>query len=137
MKSWDLAACWPDDATLCAIPGKLLLFVRPGGACLTDPCYIFLQAGDDEGMDPAFLGSRKSQKYGVDLSAAATASVRSGDADLPTKAPLHERRAKFDQVQLVISLSLSHGDPSVNSNGAVPVLWWLVRHAWVLQAHHW
>ena len=56
-------------------------------------------------MDPAYLGSRKSQKYGVDLSAAAAANVRSGDADLPTKAPLHERRAKFDQVRLVISLS--------------------------------
>ena len=56
-------------------------------------------------MDPAFLGARKSQKYGVDLSAAVAANVRSGDADLPTKAPLHERRAKFDQVWLGRSLS--------------------------------
>ena len=39
-----------------------------------------------------------SQKYGADLTAAAAANVRSGDAALPTKAPLHERRAKFDQV---------------------------------------
>ena len=72
-------------------------------------------------MDPAFLGSRKSQKYGVDLSAAAAANVRSGDADLPTKAPLHERRAKFDQVRLGISLSLLCADPVV-CNGAVHVL---------------
>ena len=69
-----------------------------------DPCLCILQAGDDEGMDPAFLGSRKSQKYGVDLSAATAANARSGDADLPTKAPLHERRARFDQVRLVIPL---------------------------------
>ena len=71
-------------------------------------------------MDPAFLGSRKSQKYGVDLSAAAAANVRSGDADLPTKAPLHERRAKFDQVRLVISLS--PGGDRVACNGAVYLL---------------
>ena len=91
-------------AVLCATADKVLLLVRPGSACLADPCCTFLQAGDDEGMDPAFLGARKSQKYGVDLSAAAAANVRSGDADLPTKAPLHERRAKFDQVRLVVSL---------------------------------
>ncbi|CAK0782908.1 hypothetical protein CVIRNUC_006103 [Coccomyxa viridis] len=73
-----------------------------GGAMLddfADDVADLIQAGDDEGMDPAFLGARKSQKYGVDLSAAAAANVRSGDADLPTKAPLHERRAKFDQIQ--------------------------------------
>ena len=56
------------------------------------------QAGEEGDIDPAFLSSRKSQKYGADLTAAAAANVRSGDADLPTKAPLHERRAKFDQV---------------------------------------
>ena len=58
------------------------------------------QAGEEGDIDPAFLSSRKSQKYGADLTAAAAANVRSGDADLPTKAPLHERRAKFDQVSI-------------------------------------
>lgn len=67
---------------------------------------VIMQAGEEGDIDPAFLSSRKSQKYGADLSAAAATSVRSGDADLPTKAPLHERRAKFDQVRLHCILAL-------------------------------
>ena len=59
------------------------------------------QAADGAGgIDPRFLNSRVSQKFGADLSALAPkAAARSGDADLPTKAPLHERRAKLDSVR--------------------------------------
>lgn len=50
------------------------------------------------GVDPAFLRARVSQRYGADLAgeARAGAAARTGDADLPPKAPLAQRRARFD-----------------------------------------
>ena len=57
-----------------------------------------LAAQAADGIDPAFQSARVSQKFGADLSAAAGRNVRSGDADLPVKAPLHERRARLDTV---------------------------------------
>ncbi|KAK9904141.1 hypothetical protein WJX75_005357 [Coccomyxa subellipsoidea] len=71
-----------------------------GGAMLedfADDVAGIVEAAD--GIDPAFQSARVSQKFGADLSAAAGRNVRSGDADLPVKAPLHERRARLDTVR--------------------------------------
>ncbi|GAB4821287.1 hypothetical protein N2152v2_008333 [Parachlorella kessleri] len=57
------------------------------------------EGGADE-LGGGFGRHRLSQKFGVDLAAAAAAKKgRSGDADLPQREALHERRAKFDSVR--------------------------------------
>lgn len=63
-------------------------------------------------------GGRLSQKYGADLSQSGGSKILSGDADLPIKAPLADRRAKVDNVRthplavvvchLVISCQVTH-----------------------------
>ena len=51
-------------------------------------------------LDAGFTGGRVSQKYGADLSQAAPdAGRRSGDADLPAKPALADRRARLDNVR--------------------------------------
>lgn len=68
---------------------------------LSDACLQCAQAADGagSGIDPAFLNARVSQKFGADLSALDKRdAAKSGDADLPVKAPLHERRARLDSV---------------------------------------
>ncbi|PRW45524.1 Something about silencing 10 [Chlorella sorokiniana] len=54
-------------------------------------------------IDAVFQRHRASQKFGADLEAQALAAARkggrSGDADLPSREPLYERRAKFDSVR--------------------------------------
>jgi hypothetical protein len=77
-------------------------------SCSTQLIALFgtPQAADGSGgIDPRFLNARTSQKFGVDLSAAAAKkdAARSGDADLPVKAPLHERRARLDSVKHLAS----------------------------------
>ena len=60
-------------------------------------------AAADAGADGTFTRHRASQKFGADLAAQAAAgkrkAVASGDADLPARAPLSERRAKYDAVR--------------------------------------
>jgi hypothetical protein len=53
--------------------------------------------GDEE----KWQRQRASQKFGADLSDAALAgrSKRSGDADLPFREPLSDRRARMDSVR--------------------------------------
>eukprot|EP00887_Chlorella_sp_A99_P005929 scaffold29.g5929.t1 len=53
----------------------------------------------DAGVDGAFGRHRASQKFGADLVAPGGRKGRSGDADLPSREPLHERRAKYDAVR--------------------------------------
>lgn len=59
--------------------------------------------GGDGGLgavDPAFLKHRANQKFGADLAEQASKrGVRSGDADLPFREPLSDRRAKMDAVR--------------------------------------
>lgn len=61
--------------------------------------------GDGAGsaIDAVFQRHKASQRFGADLEAQALAAERrggrSGDADLPAREPLHERRAKFDSVR--------------------------------------
>jgi len=74
-------------------PGPLLSLRRASSAARAQ--------GADEaagGVDPAFLRARVSQRFGADLSreAGAGAAGRTGDADVPRRAPLAEQRARFD-----------------------------------------
>ena len=49
--------------------------------------------------NPSLVPAAVSQRYGVDAAGAGpTAADRSGDADLPARMPLHERRAMMDSV---------------------------------------
>lgn len=66
------------------------------------------------GIDAIFQRHKASQKFGADLAAQAMAAARkaprSGDADLPTKEPLHERRAKYDSVRARQQMALEEDE---------------------------
>ena len=91
-----------DDRTIVC-----LAEVRPSSKVFSFTC--FLQASD--ALD---TGGRLSQKFGADLSRAGDNRV-SGDADIPSKAPLADRRAKLDNVchlpqdGLVVGMKLPGG----------------------------
>ncbi|KAL4853965.1 Neuroguidin [Chlorella vulgaris] len=67
------------------------------------------EGGDGRGgeggsaIDAVFRRHQASQRFGADLEAQAQAAARkgprSGDADLPTREPLYERRARMDSVR--------------------------------------
>jgi len=78
--------------------------------------------GADEaagGVDPAFLRARVSQRFGADLSreAGAAAAGRTGDADVPRRAPLAEQRARFD-AQARPRQTRTRDAPEVNVRGS-------------------
>ncbi|PSC73947.1 Something about silencing 10 [Micractinium conductrix] len=70
--------------------------------------------GEGSGIDAIFQRHRASQKWGADLEAQAMAASRkaprSGDADLPQKEPLYERRAKFDSVRARQQMALDEDE---------------------------
>lgn len=81
---------------------------RSGKALLDDFAddVADLVGGADGGasaIDAVFQRHKASQRFGADLEAQAAAAgrrgARSGDADLPAREALHERRAKLDSVR--------------------------------------
>ncbi len=98
---------------------------------VSDAVGMPAQAAD--GIDPAFQSARVSQKFGADLSAAAGRNVRSGDADLPVKAPLHERRARLDTVSprlgpCIRSFTSTFASCDVTMNVFLGILWERHQH---------
>jgi len=95
-------------------PGPLLSLRRASSAARAQ--------GADEaagGVDPAFLRARVSQRFGADLSreAGAAAAGRTGDADVPRRAPLAEQRARFD-AQARPRQTRTRDAPEVNVRGS-------------------
>jgi len=95
------------------------------------PSAARAQGADDAagGVDPAFLRARVSQRFGADLTreAGAAAAGRTGDADVPRRAPLAEQRARFD-AQARPRQMRSRGAPEVYIRGPGPQ--WISR-SWV------
>ena len=54
-----------------------------------------------QASDTLDTGGRLSQKFGADLSQPGGRNMMSGDADLPSKMPLADRRAKLDNVSII------------------------------------
>ena len=59
-----------------------------------------------QASDTLETGGRLSQKFGADLSQQGHNSKVSGDADLPSKVSLADRRAKVDNVSTLLQQSL-------------------------------
>jgi U3 small nucleolar RNA-associated protein 3 len=74
-----------------------------GKALLDDFADDVADLVGDGDIDPGFAHHRAGQKFGADLAAQAAAAARraprSGDADLPRREPLTERRARMDGVR--------------------------------------
>lgn len=74
-----------------------------------DEVTDLIGADGNDGIEPSFTRHRVNQKFGADLSEqAARHGSRSGDADLPFREPLNERRAKMDAVRARAAVSDDH-----------------------------
>lgn len=70
--------------------------------------------GGNASVDPGFSKHRANQKFGADLAAqqaaAARRNPRSGDADLPTRESLSDRRAKMDGIRAKNTVDFNEDD---------------------------
>jgi U3 small nucleolar RNA-associated protein 3 len=70
--------------------------------------------GGDASVDPSYARHRANQKFGADLAAqqaaAARRNPRSGDADLPTRETLSDRRAKMDGIRAKNTVNFNEND---------------------------
>jgi U3 small nucleolar RNA-associated protein 3 len=70
--------------------------------------------GGNASVDPRFSKHRANQKFGADLAAqqaaAARRNPRSGDADLPTRESLSDRRAKMDGIRARNTVTFNEDD---------------------------
>ena len=73
-------------------------------------------------VDPSFSRHRANQKFGADLAAAAAIDARknprSGDADLPVRDSLSDRRAKMDGIRAKSAVNFDEDDFAGGRGGA-------------------
>jgi len=83
-------------------------------------------------MGELFGRQRLSQKFGADISAQLRTG-RGGDDDLPQRAPLYERRAKFDAVA-ALRVAAGGGEEEEGEDGFDYEVRWLclVERGWGL-----
>lgn len=78
--------------------------------------------GGNASVDPSFSKHRANQKFGADLAAqqaaAAHRNPRSGDADLPTRETLSDRRAKMDGIRAKNTVNFNENDDFEGKNNS-------------------